>query len=68
MPFPIGAPLPMYAMVAATIAIIYHLTRVTKAVPSSLVAIITVPLPHVPLPHEPATLPGQMFASASRER
>ncbi len=39
-PFLIGASLPMYAMVAATLAIIYLLPRMTKAVPSSLVAIV----------------------------
>ncbi|RXE55726.1 sulfate transporter [Methanoculleus taiwanensis] len=39
-PFLIGASLAMYVMVAATLAIIYLLPRVTKAVPSSLVAIL----------------------------
>ncbi len=39
-PFLVGASLAMYAMVAATIAIIYLLPRLTKAVPSSLVAIL----------------------------
>lgn len=41
-PFLLGASFPMYVMVAATIAIIYLLPRVTKAVPSSLVAIIVI--------------------------
>ncbi|WP_301663490.1 SulP family inorganic anion transporter [Methanoculleus frigidifontis] len=39
-PFLIGAPLAVYAMVGATLAIIYLLPRLTKAVPSSLVAIV----------------------------
>ncbi|MBK8038826.1 MAG: SulP family inorganic anion transporter [Verrucomicrobiaceae bacterium] len=39
-----GAGLPMYAMVAASLAIIYLLPRLTKAVPSPLVAIIVMTL------------------------
>jgi len=41
-PFLIGASFAMYGMVAATIAIIYLLPRLTKAVPSSLVAIVVI--------------------------
>jgi len=40
LPFFIGASWMMYAMVAGTLAIIYLLPRFTKAIPSSLVAII----------------------------
>ncbi|PKL59339.1 MAG: sodium-independent anion transporter, partial [Methanomicrobiales archaeon HGW-Methanomicrobiales-4] len=38
--FMVNAPLVMYAMVAGTLAIVYILPRFTKAVPSTLVAII----------------------------
>ncbi|MFH0967050.1 MAG: SulP family inorganic anion transporter [Methanobacteriota archaeon] len=38
--FMVNAPVVMYAMVAGTLAIVYLLPRFTKAVPSSLVAII----------------------------
>lgn len=41
-PFLIDASFAMYVMVAATIAIIYLLPRLTKAVPSSLVAIVVI--------------------------
>ena len=39
-PFLVGASLPVYAMAAATIAIIVVLPRYTRAVPASLVAIV----------------------------
>lgn len=39
-PFLLGAPLPVYAMTAATIAIICILPRFTRAVPAPLVAIV----------------------------
>jgi len=40
LPFLIGAPLPVYAMVAATIGIVWVLPRLTRAVPAPLVAIV----------------------------
>jgi len=39
-PFLIGVPLAVYAMVAATIGIIYILPRFTRAVPAPLIAIV----------------------------
>ncbi|WOF16641.1 SulP family inorganic anion transporter [Methanoplanus sp. FWC-SCC4] len=39
-PFLIGAPLPVYAMTAATIGIIWFLPRFTRAVPAPLIAIV----------------------------
>jgi len=42
LPFLIGASVATYAMVAATLVIIYLLPRLTKAVPSSLVAILVI--------------------------
>lgn len=41
-PFLVGVPWVAYALVALTIAIVHLLPRVTKAVPSSLVAIVVV--------------------------
>jgi sulfate permease, SulP family len=41
-PFLIGVPWTVYALVALTIAIVHYLPRFTKAVPSSLVAIVVV--------------------------
>ncbi|MEN6517336.1 MAG: SulP family inorganic anion transporter [Methanospirillum sp.] len=41
-PFLVGVPWTVYALVALTIAIVYFLPRFTKAVPSSLVAIVVV--------------------------